>query len=87
MPEVLPKRRLQMRLDIQADSISELSDALRNIGIDLEIEGREEREVTSGGWGSGYHYSLTCDPDMDGDIYRAELQQWMEQRKEARNAD
>ncbi|WP_166345047.1 hypothetical protein [Phytoactinopolyspora limicola] len=71
-----PRRRLRLRLRLEADTLDEIERALTNIGIDLLSQGIETREVISGGYASGYDLSLGCDPDMDGDRYRAELDAW-----------
>lgn len=80
----LPRRRLRLLLDLQADSLDELEAALTNIGRDLLIEDREERETDSGGWASGYHLELTCDEDIDGDTYRSRLREWADDRRAKR---
>jgi len=52
-----PKRAVQFALNLQADSIEELEDALFNILTSLER--KELRSVgCSGGVGSGYTYEL-----------------------------
>lgn len=69
-----PQRRLRLNLDLGADDLRHLAEALRTIAIDLELTNREERTVTSGGWSSGYHLELVLtDPEMTGDKYRALL--------------
>lgn len=35
--------------------------------------------------GCGHHLTLTCDPDQDGDRYRAQLKAWAAQRRTAPN--
>lgn len=67
-----PRRRFRLTLDLEADSIRDLTDALEHIAWDIHAEGRDERSVTSGGWSTGYHFDLVCDPDMHGDRFRAE---------------
>ena len=66
----LPRRRLVLNLSLQADDLAELGQALRTLGNDLEWENLEEREITSGGYSSGFHLTLTCDQEMTGDRYR-----------------
>lgn len=78
-----PERRLRLDLTLHADDLHEVATSLLNIARDLEIEGREERERTSGGYRSGHTLELTVtDPDMDGDRYRAELSEWVRRRRE-----
>jgi hypothetical protein len=72
---------LEIKLNLGADDVKELARALENIAYDIERDGREEREVTSGGWAAGWHYSLTCNPDMTGDLYRDLLTLYVEQRR------
>lgn len=80
-----PKRRLKLTLDLDADDLDGIYDALRSIATDTILDGREEREITSGGCDSGYHLNLTVqDAAMTGDRFRTELAVWMATRKEAR---
>lgn len=78
-----PHRRLRLVLDLEADDLAELSAALTRIGNDLEYEGREQREVTSGGYGSGWHLTLTRDEFMDHDRFATEIAEWHDRRKAA----
>ena len=71
MSDARVQRRLRLTLDLGADDLGSLGDALRDIATDLEIEDRETRTTTSGGWSSGYHLELVVtDPEMTGDKYR-----------------
>lgn len=79
-----PHRRLQLKLSMGADTLDDLCAALYQLTDFLAIEDDETREVTSGGYTSGHHFTLTCDPDMDGDRFRAELAEWSERRRAAR---
>jgi hypothetical protein len=80
----IPHRRLRLTLDLEADNLGSLTVALENIARDLAIDGRETREVTSGGYSASYHLVLTCDPDMDGDRYREVLAAWSTARRRSR---
>lgn len=81
MSEV-PKRRLRLTLDLGADDLDELGSALHTLANDLEADGVEERDVTSGGYGSGYHLLLTVtDPAMDAERFQRDLKDWVAQRK------
>jgi hypothetical protein len=71
-----PRRRLRLVLDLGADDLDSLAHALHLLANDLEHDGREERMVTSGGYDSGYHLTLACDPDQTGDVYRTQLAAW-----------
>lgn len=85
-PLTVPHRRLRFLLDLEADSLDELNNALRNIGHSLLLDEQEVREVDSGGWASGYHLELTCDEQMDGDTYRSRLREWADDRRAKRRA-
>lgn len=76
-----PHRRLQVALDLEAEDLHSLAGALMDIALDLELVGAERREVTSGGWAAGYHLTLDCDEDQDGDRYRVQLNDWIEARR------
>lgn len=76
-----PHRRLRLNLDLEADDLHELAHALMAIGNDLELEGAEMREVTSGGYASGHHLVLACDDSMDHDRFASELAAWMQERR------
>jgi hypothetical protein len=78
-----PTRRLHVKLDLHADGLDEVRQALEQIGLDLLMDPDETVERTSGGWASGYHLSIKCDPDMDGDRYRRELSAWSAAQHEA----
>ena len=82
--ETIPHRRLRLHLDLQADSLDDLWHELRQIADDLDREGREVRDVASGGYSSGYHLTLTCDQYQTGDQYREQLEAWSAARKESR---
>lgn len=77
-----PRRRLRLTLGLGADDLDEAARALEAIALDLVTDGRETREVTSGGGGSGHYLRLEWDPDMTGDRYRAELEAWRRARRE-----
>lgn len=79
--ERVPKRRLHLTLDLGADDLTELTSALHLLANDLEYEGVEERTTTSGGSGSGYHLTLTCDRLMTATKYRHDLAVWAEHRR------
>lgn len=72
----VPHRRLRMTLDLEADSLSELARALIQISTDLEIDGREERNMQSGGVTNGYHLKVTCNPEMTPKRFADELLAW-----------
>ncbi len=83
-----PHRRLRLQLTVEADNLDHLCRALDQISCDLDLDRQEERVVTSGGYHTGWHLPLLCNPDMDedGDQYRADLADWLRhQKQEARH--
>ncbi len=80
-----PRRRLHLDLTLEADALDLLVRELRQIADDLELAGVETGKQTSGAWSCGHHLTLTCDPDQDGDRYRAQLKAWAAQRRTAPN--
>ena len=80
----MPKRRIQLRLDLQADSWSELASALESIQHRcLEQCDRSPDDsliVTSGGCGSGHHLHVTVDTTKTAATYQAELGEWVERQ-------
>lgn len=69
-----PKRRYRLTLDLHADTWDDLADALHNIATQVLIE--HHRDVTSGGYSSGYRLSVIEDPTMSHDAYIAALDAW-----------
>lgn len=83
-----PHRRLRLRLDVEADSISALAYYLDVLARDLTMRRGETLETTSAGYRGagftgGYRATLTCDPDMTADRYRDALALWVRNRKTA----
>lgn len=78
-----PHRRLRLELYLQADDLTELAAALIRLANELEVDGVEQVEVTSGGYASGHHFTLTCDPAQTGDRYREQLSRWSVDRRQA----
>lgn len=77
MADEAPKRRLRMSLDLGSDDLPAMACELRSIAHDLEYEGREERDTTSGGYSCGYHLTVSVtDPEMTGERFREELEAW-----------
>lgn len=71
----IPRRRFRLVLDLHADSLDELSIALRSIDFSVTAEG--STNSTSGGCGSGWHYEVTEDAGMTPEKYRADLDAWI----------
>lgn len=78
-----PHRRLRLKLDLEADTLDDLTGALRNLANDMDIDSREEvLDRASGGYHSGYHLTLTCDPGQDHDRFHDQLMAWTAATKE-----
>lgn len=75
-----PHRRLMLRLRMEADTLDALYDGLTALAHDLLLDGREDRETTSGGVSSGYHLQLSVNPEMDHDRYVEVLTAWRSDR-------
>lgn len=80
---IQPKRRFHFTLDVQADDMKSLISVLEN------IVRRSEQETlsfscVSGGYDSGYYWTLTERPEQTHEKYIEELNTWLEQsRKES----
>jgi hypothetical protein len=83
MPDT-PHRRLRLTLHAEADDVDTMAEVLMQIAAHLENDGREDRQVVSGGYAAGYDLTMTCDPEMDGDTYRELLTQWHRQIRRER---
>lgn len=80
-----PQRRLHLALNLDADDLDAVYHALRSIADDLDHDGRETREWTSGGSDSGFHLTLAVtDPEMTAERYYEQLKAWSDARREAR---
>lgn len=62
-------RRHRLRLDLEADTLDGLWDELLRIAEKLDNEQRTEADITTGAPDTGYHLTLTTDPDMTPDRY------------------
>lgn len=82
-----PERRLHLTLDLHADDMQGIYEALQRIADDVDNEGREERDWTSGGRDSGFHLTLTVtDPDLTPAVYYERLKDWMRAKSAAKAA-
>lgn len=78
------QRHLKLELSIGADDRDALARQLRDMAERIECEPgflSANGPGASGGSDHGYSYRLTIDPDMDGERYRRELEQWRVQRQ------
>lgn len=82
-----PERRMQLTLDMYADDRDSLATALRRLADKVEIDQIGPGEGASGGWSDGYSYRITEDPDMTGDRFRAELEEWRQENIRRRSED
>ncbi|SDR18339.1 hypothetical protein SAMN05443245_3387 [Paraburkholderia fungorum] len=78
----IPKRAVQFRLEVGADSRRALADVLFNLAIQIDHEGLSSHSV-SGGYDSGYEQWLTMSDGPTHDEYVAQLNAWLEQNKTA----
>ncbi len=71
------ERRVNVNIDIGADSIEEAKRFLRSLLFDMErIPEDEPWHSTSGGYSSGGIVKITVDKEMTGDRYRELLEEW-----------
>jgi hypothetical protein len=72
-------------LDLEADDFAEICRALDEISSLLEREPRMNgAEITSGGYGSGWHLEITHNEGQTPDGYRKQLSEWADARRAAR---
>jgi hypothetical protein len=74
-----PKRRIMLKLDLQADSWRELESAMRQVDHRLFGEMDEEGPVSvvSGGVGSGHILTVTVNRDQTAAGYHRDLAAYM----------
>jgi hypothetical protein len=65
-PMPLPHRGDRLSLDLEADSLAELVGVLHYLADEIEVEGREEREIRSAGSSTTYTAILRTDPAQAG---------------------
>lgn len=88
----LPRRRHQLNLKLEADTIDDLESALMNIGLQLVLDdarGRDWNEpvqITSGGYNSSHQLTMHSNTAITGDAYRARLKDWADANRAARRA-
>lgn len=84
-PGSIPHRRLRLNLDLEADDLDSLTSAMRIMANDLDVEGQEVvLDRTSGGYDSGYHLTVTCNPEQTGDRFREQIATWAAARRQER---
>lgn len=77
-----PHRRLRLQLDLEADSLDDLTNRLYDILTRLITDKSETTRRISG----AYTLDLTCDPEMNAERFASELEAWS-QRSRARSTD
>lgn len=86
-----PRRRHQLTLDLQADSLPDLAYELHMIADGLEVrEPRDDVEKvnrTSGGVHAGYHLELSTDYDQTHSRYMSEINAWLKAKRDARRLE
>ncbi len=70
-----PMRQYRLTLKLDANSLSELADALFNLSH--RVETGEMTAGMSGGVGSGYLYELLHDPEQTHDKYYADIREYL----------
>lgn len=80
---MIPHRRVQMKLDIEADSLDDLASALRSLASDLELREEGDFKQVSGGFNGGHSLDLSFDQSVDHDSYLRALDEWRAARKPA----
>jgi hypothetical protein len=80
----LPQRRIQLTLNLSADSWKELEHAWREIEFRFyeHKESLDPIRCTSGGCSSGWHLEVITDSGQDAEGYRRDLSRYMAARKE-----
>ena len=72
---IKPKRRVQLTIDLGADSWDIAADTLQSIVDRIKIEG-PITQLVSGGYDSGYWVTATENPEQTGDKFRLENQEY-----------
>jgi len=75
-----PKRAVQFRVEIQADSLGALASALFNLSMRADRQELSTHSV-SGGCDSGYEHWLTVSDGPTHDEYVKQIKAWLEDRK------
>ena len=70
-----PHRACRLTLKMEADTPSELADALRQMA--RQVERDELTTGVSGGPSSGSIYEFTLDPAQTHDAYFAQVREWL----------
>lgn len=75
-----PKRRIQIRLELGADSWEHAAEALRSIALEID-QGYCRGESVSGGYTSGYVCSATEDPSVSHESFTKALMEYVGRRQ------
>jgi hypothetical protein len=76
-----PKRAVQFRVEIQADDMASLADALLNLSLHAD-RGELSSHSVSGGYDAGYEHWLTVSDEPTHEEYVAQLNAWLQNRRE-----
>lgn len=71
-----PRRRVQIKIDLGADSWEEAARALGQMETDM-LRGGLRTRGASGGWGCGYHYEASEDESVTHDSYVKAVEEWL----------
>lgn len=77
-----PKRRIQLNIDIGADSIDAAIHDLKQIIFEMTVRGEDNMNTVSGGYSSGNTVRLIVNPDVDHDSYVEELNKYLDANKD-----
>lgn len=77
---VRPRRRYRLEIVIESDDEERIMSELQEITCELECHHRGP--VVMGGYHASYHYELSEDKAMTGDLYRQKLDEYLEREGE-----
>jgi hypothetical protein len=68
-----PRRRHHLTLDLEADSLAELVGLLHYLADEIDVEGRDHRDIRSLGHAASYTATLRTGPSEIGPTERRRL--------------
>lgn len=77
-----PKRAVQFRLELQADTPAAAASALYNLSLRVD-RGQVSAHAVSGGHNSGYECWMTIADHPTHEEFALELKQWLDRKAEA----
>lgn len=76
-----PKRRLVLKLELGADSMQELHQALSGIAFDLSQESDRAYHSVSGSPSAGYVLDIEFNPEQTHESYHMQVQGYLAEKK------